>query len=91
MMFSVYTDRFPGLPQAEPLPGLNTGTETADFVFVYDFACGALASLKARLRRMEELDKEVPNSVKSWAQKCKWLVDKFHYKSHVGMSLQSHG
>jgi hypothetical protein len=82
-----YAETFPGLPPAEDFIEGVLVNEHAEFVFVYDFACGAFASLKARLRRLKELKKEVPIAVTSWLSSCKWLVDKFHFKTHVGAVL----
>ena len=75
---------FHAMPKADPLPGMDNHGEDADFIFFYDFACGALASLKARHRRLQEQRRPVPAEVKSWAGKSEWLVDRFHFKSHVG-------
>jgi hypothetical protein len=75
---------FPGLPTAERLPGCGEPKQ-AEFLFVYDFACGALASLKARLRRLVTQGKDIPRSVLSWAGNCKLVVDKFHFGGHVGV------
>jgi hypothetical protein len=83
-----YAEEFPGLPPAEDFIEGVTARNHAEFVFVYDFACGAFASLKARLRRLTEMKKEVPVAARSWLSSCKWLVDKFHFKSHVGAASE---
>ena len=58
----------------------------ADFVFVYDTACAALASLRARLQQIfDDPNLSVPSNVGVWALNSKWLVDKFHFKNHVGV------
>jgi hypothetical protein len=80
-------EEFKGWPLAEVL---KEGDEPkpAQFVFVYDFACGALASLIARSKAVyEDPEAELPPAVACWALESKWIVDKFHFKTHVGMCL----
>lgn len=74
----------PEMPLSEVLEG---GPEPgpAQFVFMYDYACGVLASLRTRARHLSSLDRSIPTAVKSWAICGKWIVDKFHFKTHVGM------
>jgi hypothetical protein len=62
----------------------NRSEAPADFVFMYDYACGALLSVRARMRRMKQDGHTVPESVWSWARSCKFRVDKFNMKNHVG-------
>jgi hypothetical protein len=83
-LMHVYTEIFKGWPLAEVFRE-GQEPEVAQFVFVYDFACGALASIRARLRAIfQEPTGEIPDVVASWALHSKWVVDKFHFKSHVG-------
>lgn len=51
------------------------------FVFYYDHACGARASHKARLR---DAAGALPPSIAMWVRVVRWLVDRFHYKTHKG-------
>jgi hypothetical protein len=79
----LFAEPLPPLPLAEKLfPGEED--KEAEFVFIYDYACGALASLRARLSYMEDKNIELPNSVACWAKSCKFIVDKFHFASHKG-------
>ena len=50
---------------------------------MYDFACGALTSLRARMRHIDEHNIDIPPSVKSWALNSKFLVDKFQFCTHA--------
>lgn len=79
-----HAEMFPGLPPPEDFLGETDTSKPADIVFVYDFACGAYSSIKARMRQMKEKKEEVPEEVKCWTKSSKWLVDKFHFQSHVG-------
>ena len=38
---------------------------------------------------MNEQQVDLPPSVECWALKSKWLVDKFHFSTHVGAMLFS--
>jgi hypothetical protein len=71
------------MPLAEQLYTGNEQKE-AEFTFIYDYACGALQSLRARIKFMEEENIELPNAVACWANSCKFLVDKFHFSTHKG-------
>jgi hypothetical protein len=51
---------------------------------MYDFACGAVASIEARMRNMKDDGHSVPQTVWAWSAAVKWLVDKFHMKTHTG-------
>lgn len=73
---------FPDIPIAEKFG--EGPDKPADFVFLYDFACGALASLRARMKYMKDNNLTLPEAVTSWALHSKFLVDKFHFKTHVG-------
>jgi hypothetical protein len=78
-----HAESFPDIPIAEKYQ--EGPDEQAEFVFIYDFACGALSSLRARMKYMNDNNIAIPDSVKSWAMHSKFLVDKFHFKTHVGM------
>jgi hypothetical protein len=81
------TEIFDGWPLAEVFKD-GDKAEPAQFLFVYDFACGALASIRARLRAISrETNGKLPDSVACWALHSKWVVDKFHFKNHVGVFL----
>jgi hypothetical protein len=82
---TLFAEPLPPLPLAEKLfPGEDE--KEAEFVFIYDYACGALASLRARLSYMMDKNIPVPDSVACWAKSCKFIVDKFHFGSHKGMT-----
>jgi hypothetical protein len=88
--FDVRAETFNGWPLAEVFKEQDTAVP-AQFVFVYDFACGALASIRARLRAIsQDPEAKIPEAVACWALHSKWVVDKFHFKSHVGMLLPIH-
>ena len=65
-------------PDSETADGVHALQRPADFVLMYDYACGALQTVRARMRRMKKDGHEVPESFWSWTRSCKLLVDKFH-------------
>lgn len=81
--FSSCAGVFPPLPPAENFDGVHCHGE-ANFLFVYDYACGAFASVRARIRQLVSRNMDIPDAVQSWATCSKWLVDKFHMRGHIG-------
>jgi hypothetical protein len=78
---------FPHLPLAQSIPGVPDPAE-ARFVIVYDYACGLVASLNARARRLQEQGiTDFPNALNTWATCSKFVVDKFHMRGHIGVLL----
>lgn len=69
-----------GFAYAACMPNADCGTteqpQQARFGIVYDYACGMLRSLQARLRRNVE---RLPDQVLEWATCCKVIVDPFHF------------
>jgi hypothetical protein len=88
---SVPAGTVPELPLEHEFPMRPSGSEgtpvgPARLVVLYDFACGAVASIDARMRDMKKKGEEVPAAVWSWASSVRWLIDKFHMKTHKGMN-----
>ena len=78
------------IPHAEGMPDADVGPsgEPARFLLVYDFACGLLQSLMARLRRLGE--RKPPPSVAAWAYKVKAVLDDFHAGNHTSEWCKQH-
>lgn len=80
----IFTVARPPMPEAE-IFGVDEQPRVAEYIILYDFACGALSSLRARMKYMAKHGIEVPQCVKAWAGSSKFIIDKFHFKTHKGV------
>ena len=71
------------MPAAQfPLEG-QEGAK-AEFILVYDHACGVVESERARIALLQQQGLALPPDAAEWVPYTTSVIDKFHFGNHTG-------